>query len=201
MSARFLDPKPHRYWVSVGVFPAALQKRDTHDEQAAQAQRALVQLGLGNLRYLFEARGWPHSLDDRQAQLASAICAADTETVFFLREFHRPRIAAIEEIYEARLTSKERKRVDAAVSHLSLSDEKPRSLTKLLLLYAKDAHLLQEIFLLSLWRSRPTSFEYQVTGAWPPGLLKRLLGAARNSKPPCQKCWEKGGSAIKRQNF
>jgi len=105
----------------------------------------LSQLGLGNLRYLFERWRLLRSNDDRQEQLAKIISANHSDTVYYLREFHRARIPVVEEVYDAAFTERERKQIEASVEHLSTSVEKPRSFTKLLLLYEKDPELLHEV--------------------------------------------------------
>ena len=120
MSA-FLAAQPNRNWVSVGVFPVALEKRDSAEERTNHAIRSLSQLGLGNLRYLTERWQLMRSDDDSQDQLARIICAGHSDTVFYLREFHRPKIPIVEEVYDAEFTERERKQIEASVEHLSTS--------------------------------------------------------------------------------
>jgi hypothetical protein len=174
-----VEPSSNDFWVSVGIFPDALLVGDKLAELEKKARKSLVDLGLGNLRFLCEQAKIPRAKDADQAALASLLMSrSPSNTLLHLREFTQHRIAAIEEMYATHFSAGQRSAFENDLGALSAGPEQTKLMTKLVLLYRAAPKNILDIYYLKLSRSRPTSFEYECEGKLPGDITQRINAKA-----------------------
>lgn len=160
-------------WESLQVFPAALAGRDGELREKALAK--LAKIGPANLRYLCEEAKVTRPPKAGATVMAKhLLAAAPNDTLPYLFDFARRREQSIIEQYEVEFTEPERRSHEAEIDNLTEQRaETPRTFTKLLLMYLRDAGVLGRIHYRHLWREARTAEEYEID-ALPPNAQQKL---------------------------
>lgn len=161
-SSTLLDSCPNDFWEQVLVFPQAIADGGGRDYQA-QVQTTLTRCGEANLRLMCKRAG---VLPGEEALLSGLVATLrqqdDNSTLLYLAEFYRRKGAAINEEYNYVFSPRQRTHHLADLRELGgRSNLKLRPFVKLALLFEKDHESIVRTFYRHLWRTRPTSFEFE----------------------------------------
>jgi hypothetical protein len=161
-SSPLLEACSDDFWQQVLVFPGAIAEGGGRDYQA-QTQSSLLRCGDASLRLLSQHVGINPPAESVTPGLVAGLRQADVnKTLIYLAEFYRRKGSAINEEYNFLFSPRQRTQHVAELRELGgRSNLKLRLFVKLALLFEKDHDSIVRTFYRHLWRTRPTSFEFE----------------------------------------